>query len=80
MGTEPVVVRHTFAPMGDREGQLTKRMLLKCLKTLPEEFSIDELMERLIVIQKIDRGLKEMEDGKGLSTEEARKRMARWLT
>lgn len=65
--------------MGDQNGQLTKRMLLKCLKTLPEEFSIDELMERLFVLQKIDLGLKEMEDGKDLSTVETRKRMARWL-
>lgn len=66
--------------MSIRHGVLTKRALLKSVKELPDEFTIDELMERLIVLQKIERGLKEMKEGKGLSTAEARKRLARWLT
>jgi len=66
--------------MGVRNGLLTKRVLLKSVKALPDEFTIDELMEQLIALQKIERGFKEMADDKGLSTAEARKRMARWLT
>jgi predicted transcriptional regulator len=66
--------------MDVQNGLLTKRALLKSVKELPDQFTIDELMERLIVIQKVERGLKEMAEGKGVSTEEARKRLARWLT
>lgn len=62
------------------ELRLTKKVLLKSMKELPEEFTIDELMERLVVLQKIERGLKEMADGKGLTNEQARKRLARWLS
>lgn len=66
--------------MRNGELRLTKKTLLKSVKELPEEFTIDELMERLVVLQKIERGLKEMTEGKGLTTEQARKRLARWLS
>jgi predicted transcriptional regulator len=66
--------------MRNEELRLTKKALLKSVKELPEEFTIDELMERLVVLQKIERGLKEMAEGKGLTTEQARKRLARWLS
>ncbi len=66
--------------MRNEELRLTKKVLLKSMKELPDEFTIDELMERLVVLQKIERGLKEMSEGKGLTTDQARKRLARWLS
>lgn len=61
------------------EFTITKRTLLKSLKDLPEAFTIDDLMERLTVLQKIERGLEEMRAGKGVPTATARKRLAKWL-
>lgn len=46
---------------------------------MPEEFSIDELMERLIVLEKIAVGLRQVENGEVFSDEEARQRLSRWL-
>ena len=40
---------------------LTKTNLIKQIDKLPEEFSIDELVERLILIEKIERGLDQSE-------------------
>ncbi|AFL82994.1 hypothetical protein Belba_0331 [Belliella baltica DSM 15883] len=36
---------------------LTQAEVKKQLKNLPEEFSLDDLVEQLIVIQKIEKGL-----------------------
>ena len=41
--------------------------------SLPSEFSIDDLLEKLIVIQKIEEGLKQSNDKQVVSTEEAKK-------
>lgn len=49
------------------------------LEHLPEEFSIDELFERLLVIEKIEIGLQQSTNNDTLSTEEARKQLEKWL-
>ena len=59
--------------------KLTKKALLKGIKDLPEEFTIDELLERMTVIRKVDRGMRELQEGKGLDPEKARKKLAKWL-
>ncbi len=35
---------------------ITKTKLLESIQNLPKEFSIDQLIERLVVIQKIEEG------------------------
>ncbi len=46
---------------------------------MPEEFSADELMERIVLLQKIDAGLLQIKEGKILSQEEAEKKLDKWL-
>ena len=43
------------------------------IKELPEEASWDDLMYRIYVRQKIERGIKDSEAGKVISTEQLRK-------
>jgi predicted transcriptional regulator len=45
---------------------------------MPEEFSIDELMEKLFVLNKIEIGLKQAEKGESYTTEEAKKLLREW--
>lgn len=42
---------------------LTKTLLKEQLEKLPEEFSIDELVERLVLIEKIERGIVQSDRG-----------------
>ncbi|MBZ0242235.1 MAG: hypothetical protein K8F24_03385 [Bacteroidales bacterium] len=42
---------------------LTKKELKKQIEKFPEQFSIDELVEKLILIEKIEHG--NMQSGKG---------------
>ena len=58
---------------------LVKEKVLEAVNALPEEFSLDELVERLILLEKIQIGLKQVEDGKVLSQEEARGKRGKWL-
>ncbi len=36
-------------------------------------------MEKLIVLEKVEIGLKQVEEGKVLSTQEAKEKMKKWL-
>jgi len=58
---------------------LDKDKLLKTLDELPQSFSIDELIEHLIFVQKVEIGLKQSADESTVSIDEARKRMGKWL-
>ena len=51
---------------------------IKLIQNLPEECSLSDIMAELYFKQKVEQGLKDMEDGKVLSHDEVRKRMAKW--
>lgn len=58
---------------------LVKEKVLETIQSLPEKFSLDEVIERLIVLHKIEIGLTQVEEGKTYSNEEAREKMKKWL-
>ena len=57
---------------------MTKSALTDALSELPDEFSIDELIERLLLIEKVENGRRQYQQGKILSSDEVRKRMSEW--
>lgn len=56
-----------------------KQTAIEAIKNLPDEASFDDIMEKLYFIQKIEAGLKDIEEGRVHSHEEVKKRLARWL-
>lgn len=58
---------------------LTKTKLKSQLEKFPEEFSIDELIDRLILIEKIENGIKQSENGEVISEEDLDKEINKWL-
>ena len=58
---------------------LTKEKILQTIKDLPDQFSIDELFEKVILMQKIEIGLEQSKAGQTVSSEEAKKRLNKWL-
>jgi predicted transcriptional regulator len=56
-----------------------KEKVIKRIKELPEDITISDIMAELYFRQNVDDGLKELDEGKGLSHEEAKKRLNRWL-
>lgn len=58
---------------------MKKTEIIDTLKEMPDEFSADELIERILLLQKIDAGLNQVKEGKVYSEEEAAQKLDRWL-
>jgi hypothetical protein len=58
---------------------LTKTKLLKLIKDLPNQFTIEEIMDRIILLQKIDIGIEQSAKKQVFSTLEAKKKLNKWL-
>lgn len=58
---------------------LSKEKILQTVKDLPDKFSIEDLFERIILLQKIEMGLEQANAGQTVSTKEARKKLSKWL-
>ena len=58
---------------------LSKEKLIQTINDLPESFSIDDLFDRIILLQKIEVGLEQSKSGQVHTTEEARKKLKKWL-
>ena len=46
---------------------------------LGDSFSLDDLVERMIVLEKIEKGLKDSDEGNVLTEEELEEQMEEWL-
>lgn len=57
----------------------TKQQMLKAIEGLPDDANVEDALERLYLLYKIDRGIKQADAGELISQEEARQRMAKWL-
>jgi len=57
----------------------TKERVIRAVKELPEDVSIEDVMERLLLLAKVEKGIKEADAGKTLSHLEVKERMAKWL-
>jgi predicted transcriptional regulator len=58
---------------------LTKDKVKKTIDRLPENFTVDQLVEELLVLNKIDEGLKDIEDGKVFTTDQVKQELKAWL-
>jgi predicted transcriptional regulator len=58
---------------------LTKVKLREQVERLPDEFSIDELIEKLILIEKIENGMEQSEKGEVISDDEMEKEIEKWF-
>ncbi|MBN1419342.1 MAG: hypothetical protein JXP34_11225 [Planctomycetes bacterium] len=57
----------------------TKQQILKAIEELPDDASVEDAIERLYLLYKVERGLQQADRGELITQEEAKARMARWL-
>jgi len=55
--------------------QSAKNLLKKAVDNLPADATVEEAMERLLFLAKIEQGIADADSGKTLSHEEVRKRL-----
>lgn len=56
-----------------------KEKILKTINELPEKASIEDAMERLYILYKVEKGLKQADEGKVITHEDAKTRLNKWL-
>jgi predicted transcriptional regulator len=59
--------------------QTAKQDVSDLLKRLPDDCTLEDVQYHLYVLQKIERGLKDADEGRVYSQEEVEKMMAKWL-
>ncbi|MDF1572001.1 MAG: hypothetical protein P1P82_10325 [Bacteroidales bacterium] len=57
---------------------LTRQTVQKSIEQLPPQFSIDELIEKLIFIEKVEEGRKQSREGNLVSNEDVREIISKW--
>ena len=58
---------------------IVKEKLVKSIKEMPEKFSLDDLLDRIIFLQKIEAGLDHSKTGKTHPTAKAKEKLSKWL-
>ena len=58
---------------------LTKEQLLKYIGELPDQFSIDELMDKILFLHKIEVGLEQSKNDQVTPHEQVKDRFKKWL-
>jgi len=56
-----------------------KQEVIEMISKLPEEVDYNEIMSEIYFRQKVDKSLKQIEEGKVISHEEAKKRLSKWI-
>ncbi len=57
---------------------MKKSTAISVIEELPTEFELDILLERLVVIEKIDKGIADVKSGKIVSHESIKKIANKW--
>jgi|LakMenE18May11ns_1017448.scaffolds.fasta_scaffold5537592_1 hypothetical protein len=57
---------------------MTKATVISAINELPKDFSLDQLIERLLVIEKIDSALTEVKNGEFISHADVKKLVSKW--
>jgi len=54
---------------------LDKKKIIDSLRDLPEKTTVEEAMERLYLLAKIEKGIKQADEGQCISHKEAKEKM-----
>ncbi len=53
--------------------------VLEVIENLPDDSSYEDIMEKIYFMQKVEAGLKDVEEGRVIPHEEVKKRLTIWL-
>ena len=58
---------------------VTKERLLESIKQLPDEFTVDEIIDRILLLDKIETGLRQSKNEEITPDEELDRKLPEWL-
>ena len=57
---------------------MTQERAIEIVKDMPNEFSVDELIERFTFIEMVEEGIRDVEEGRTIPHEEVKKMIEEW--
>lgn len=57
---------------------MNREKAIETIKEFPQEFDLDELMERLVFVEKVKNGLVQLREGKTISHQEVKELVKKW--
>jgi hypothetical protein len=57
---------------------MNKEKVIETVKDMPENFDLDVLMERLIFVEKVEKGLDQLKNGQVSAHEDIKKMVDKW--
>jgi predicted transcriptional regulator len=57
---------------------LTKTSVIKTINRFSDNFTIDELVDKMILLEKIETGIQDADSGRVISEDELEKRIEEW--
>jgi hypothetical protein len=57
---------------------LTKKTLRQSIDNLPDSFTIDELIDQLLFVEKVEAGIKQSDEGKTISNDDVKSIIEKW--
>ena len=57
---------------------MKKEKALEAIQEMSEDFELEELIERLIFIEKVEKGLQQVAEGKVIPHEDVKKMVKQW--
>ncbi len=57
----------------------TKQQILKAMEELPDNAGVEDALDRIYLLYKVEKGLEQADRGELISQEDVRQRMAKWL-
>ena len=58
---------------------ITKTQIKNSLENLPENVTVDQVIDQLLFIEKIQKGLDDSKNGRINSKEEAKEKLSKWI-
>jgi predicted transcriptional regulator len=57
---------------------MKREKVIEAVKELPQEFDLEELMEKLIFVEKVEQGLKQLDEGKTVDHAQVKEVVKKW--
>ncbi len=57
----------------------TKEAVLRTIQQLPDDATLDEILDGILLRLKVERGRAQLAAGQGIPHEQVKERLARWL-
>jgi hypothetical protein len=57
---------------------MKREKVIDAIRELPQEFDMEELMEKLIVVEKVEQGLKQLDEGKTVDHTQVKEMVKKW--